>query len=208
MIRTFSEAVKEGVAGETTPKQFDLLEKIFNASNFMMQLLENLLDVSKIESGKIDLDKNLQDINILAKEQVELNRHLAEKKNIQFDLFLEESGMVSFDSAAISQVMSNFITNAVKFSPPNTTVKISTSLEKGWIRFSVQDQGPGLSREDQDRLFQEFQTLGAKPTGGEKSTGLGLAIAKKLIHLHEGKIGAISELNKGSEFYFSLRVEV
>ncbi len=207
MIRTFSEALKEGVAGDPTPKQLDLLEKVFNASNFMMKLLENLLDVSKIESGKINLEKKLQNINALATEQVALNTHLAEKKNITFDVKLSDIPFVSFDNGAISQVMSNFITNAVKFSPENTTIKITTTLEEGGVRFAVSDQGPGLSDEDQKLLFQEFQTLSSRPTGGEKSTGLGLAIAKKLINLHQGEIGAISELNRGSEFYFSLPLD-
>ncbi len=207
MIRTFSEALIEGVGGNTTPKQLDLLQKVFNASNFMMNLLENLLDVSKIESGKINLKKKLQDLNALVKEQIEMNQHLAERKNIILAVQQTDLPAVSFDSGAISQVISNFITNAIKFSPENTAITVKTNLEEGRTRFSVSDQGPGLSDEDQKLLFKEFQTLSAKPTGGEKSTGLGLAIARKLIHLHDGEIGAKSKLNQGSEFYFYLPLE-
>ena len=111
---------------------------------------------------------------------------------------------VSFDNGAITQVMANFITNAIKFSPPETEVMVATDIHEEHIRFSVRDQGPGISEDDQKLLFREFQTLSARPTGGEKSTGLGLAIAQKLVHLHGGRIGVASELGKGSTFFFML----
>jgi len=83
-------------------------------------------------------------------------------------------------------------------------IYLSMENLKNEIRFSVCDEGPGFSKEDQKLLFGEFQTLSAKPTGGEKSTGLGLAIVKKLVHLHKGRVGVSSESGKGSTFYFTL----
>lgn len=207
MIKTFSEVLKDGTIGEVNEKQKEVSEKIFNASNFMQGLLENLLDISQIESGKIDINKELQDLNTSAKQQVDLIQLLADKKNIQVHLDPGELPKVSYDTRAINQVLGNLIGNAVKFSPPKSKVLVTTEKLDESIRLSVHDDGPGLSSEDQQLLFKEFQTLSARPTGGEKSTGLGLAICKKLIHLHNGQVGVSSELGKGSTFYFSIPLD-
>ena len=133
-----------------------------------------------------------------------MNQLVADGKNIQLHFDPGTLPAIPYDTSAITQVMGNFIGNAVKFSPPNSKVLITTESLDDFIRLSVHDEGPGLSKEDQQLLFKEFQTLSARPTGGEKSTGLGLAICKKLIHLHGGQVGVSSELGKGSTFYFSL----
>ena len=204
LIRSFSEILKDESVGAITSKQKDLLVKIFNASKFMQALLDNLLDISKIESGKIELSKKVQDLNTIVRQQVELSQLLADKKNIDLDLKLDNLPPISFDQDAITQVIGNFIGNAIKFSPANTKIIVATKNQGGNIRFSVCDEGPGISEDDQKLLFKEFQTLSAKPTGGEKSTGLGLAITQKLIHLHSGQVGVQSRLGVGSTFFFTL----
>ena len=204
LIRSFSEILKDESVGTVNSKQRDLLVKIFNASNFMRALLENLLDISKIESGKIELCKKVQDLNLLVGQQVEMSQLLAEKKKIGFELRLGDLPPISFDQDAITQVIGNFIGNAIKFSPSNTKVIVTTENQGENIKFAVCDEGPGISEEDQKLLFKEFQTLSAKPTGGEKSTGLGLAITQKLIHLHSGRVGVESQLGEGSTFFFTL----
>ncbi len=206
-IRSFSQIIQDGTVGEVNPEQKEMLGKIYNASTFMKALLENLLDISKIESGKIELESQIQDFNLTVRQQVELNQLLAKKKNITLYLTLSDLPPVSFDEGAIIQVLGNFIGNAIKFSPPNTAIFITTEKTEHDVRFSVRDEGPGLSKEDQELLFKEFQTLSAKPTGGEKSTGLGLAIAKKLINLHQGEVGVETKLGGGSTFFFSLPLE-
>lgn len=206
-IQAFSQIMQEGTVGEVNLEQKDMLGKIYNASTFMKALLENLLDISKIESGKIELDKQIQDFNLTVREHVELHQLLARKKNITLNLRLSDLPPLAFDRGAIIQVMGNFIGNAIKFSPPNTEIFIATEKAGDGIRFSVRDEGPGLSAEDQVLLFKEFQTLSAKPTGGEKSTGLGLAIVMKLINLHQGEVGVDSKLGKGSTFFFTLPIE-
>lgn len=207
LIRSFSEIIQEGTVGDVNPEQKDMLGKIYNASTFMKALLENLLDISKIESGKINLEKRVQDFNQTVRQQVELNQLLARKKNITLQMGLSDIPPLSFDQSAIIQVIGNFIGNAIKFSPPNTNIFIATEQTENGIRFSVRDEGPGLSEEDQKLLFKEFQTLSAKPTGGEKSTGLGLAIVKKLITLHQGEVGVESKLGRGSTFFFLLPID-
>ena len=204
LIRAFSEILKDESLGTINKKQRDLLEKIFNSSTYMNTLLENLLDISKIDSGKIELHKTVQDFNETIKEQAGLNQFIANKKEIKLHLELGKIPLFAFDNSAIIQTINNFIGNAIKFSPRNSNIFISIEIKNGKLLFSVRDQGPGLSQGDQKLLFGEFQTLSAKPTGGEKSTGLGLAIVKKLIKLHGGEVGVTSKLGQGSTFSFTV----
>lgn len=204
LIRSFSEILLGGSIGKINEKQKGLLEKIFNSSEFMRVLLENLLDISKIESGTIELDKTVQDINVTAKKQMDLFELLAQKKQIKLHLKMEKIPPFAYDKNAVVQAIGNYIGNAIKFSPEKIIIYVSTEIQENTVKFSVRDEGPGISQEDQKLLFGEFQTLSAKPTGGEKSTGLGLAIVKKLIKLHGGEVGVISELGKGSTFFFTL----
>ena len=206
-IRSFTEIIKDGMVGDVNDEQKDMLGSIYNASIFMKALLENLLDISKIESGKIELEKQMQDFNLLVRQQVELHQLLAKKKNIALHLNHGEIPPFPFDQSAMIQVIGNFVGNAIKFSPPNTHIYIATEKTEGGARFSVRDEGPGLSQEDQKLLFKEFQRLSAQPTGNEKSTGLGLAIVKKLINLHEGEVGVHSTLGEGSTFFFILPIQ-
>jgi PAS domain S-box-containing protein len=206
IIRSFSEVLKDERLGKLNAKQKELLGKIFNSSDYMKSLLENLLDISKIESGKIELDLKFQDLNLLVETQFELNQLLANKKDIQLHLQVEEIPPVPFDENGVVQVIGNFIGNAIKFSPPNTNIYIQTKKKENNVHFSVKDEGPGISDEDQKLLFGEFQRLSAQPTGGEKSTGLGLAIVKKIINLHGGEVGVQSKLGDGSTFFFNLPI--
>ena len=207
LIRSFSEILIGESIGKVNEKQKGLLEKIFNSSEFMRALLENLLDISKIESGTIELEKTVQDINEITKKQMELFELLAEKKNTKLHLEMEKIPPFAFDKNAVIQAIGNYIGNAIKFSPENINIYISTEIEDNKLKFSVRDEGPGISQADQKLLFGEFQTLSAKPTGGEKSTGLGLAIVKKLIKLHGGEVGVSSELGAGSTFFLTLPLD-
>ncbi|MFQ5443053.1 MAG: ATP-binding protein [Nitrospinales bacterium] len=204
LIRAYSEILKDGLIENINETHQKLAEKIFNSSEFMKTLLENLLDVSKIESGKFVLNKNDENLNSLAKHQVEIHQFISHKKNIEICLDLGEIPLVHCDKNAIIQVMGNFIDNAIKYSPANTKIHVSTAKDGEGIRFSVRDEGPGICTNEQKLLFGEFQTLSTKPTGGEKSTGLGLAIVKKLVTQHEGEVGVFCELGKGSTFFFVL----
>ncbi len=205
IIQSLSEVLLENSqSGVMHKNQIKLLGKINSSSKHMAVLLNNLLDISKIESGKIELNKKAQDFNLILENQVELNQLIADKKRIRLNIKLGNIPSLSVDKNAMVQVIDNFISNAIKFSPPDTRIDIGTDNTGNEIRFWVRDQGPGISREDQELLFGEFQTLSAKPTGGEKSTGLGLAIVKKIINLHGGKVGVSSEPGKGSTFYFTI----
>ena len=207
LIRSFSEAMLAGEVGDINEKQKSFLQKMFSSSNFMTDLLNNLLDYSRIESGRIELDIKTQDFNQTISQQVEVGQFIAKKKNIRLQMELGNVPDIPFDKHALVQVVNNYISNAIKFSPPGSQIHIATELQNGNVKCSVKDEGPGISEEDQKLLFGEFQTLSAKPTGGEKSTGLGLAIVKKIVTLHGGKVWVHSTLGKGTTFFFTLPVQ-
>jgi|GEM_PF-2094362 len=204
LIKSYSEILKDDLMGKIHPTRQNFLEKIFASSKFMESLLDNLLDISKIESGKYDLNKKQENLNVLTKSQIGTHELIAKKKNIQIVLDLGNIPTIDCDKNAIIQIMGNFIGNAIKFSPANTTITVRTAPEDNAVLFSVTDEGPGICQEEQKLLFSEFQSLSTKPTGGEKSTGLGLAIVKKLIHLHGGNVGVKCDEKKGSTFFFRL----
>lgn len=205
LIQAYSEAlIQRDSFGPLTEKQEKFLKSVYSSSKEMAFLLNDLLDISKIESGKCVLEVNKADFNALLKKRFELHQLMADKKNIRLHLDLGQVPVFSFDENRIMQPVDNLISNAIKYSPPESNVYISTHYKGNLLEFSVRDEGPGLSPEDQKLVFGEFQTLSAKPTGGEKSTGLGLAITKKIVTLHGGEVGLTSKPGKGSTFYFTI----
>lgn len=202
LITAYSEALGSGYSGDLKENQKKLTSAIHDASREMTALLDDLLDISKIESGKIVAKKNEGDFNELVRKRVELNRVIAHHKKIAIEFNPGSFPPFPFDKIRLIQAIDNLIGNAIKFSPQSSRVHIATERRDDKVKFSVQDEGPGISEEDQKLLFETFQTLSAKPTGGEKSTGLGLAIVKKIILLHGGEVGVSSQLGKGSIFFF------
>jgi len=204
LIKSYGEILKDDLQGKIHPTRENFLKKIIASSEFMESLLDNLLNISKIESGKYDLNMKEENLNALTKGQIDTHELIAKNKNIKIAFDMGKIPMIFCDKNAIVQIMGNFIGNAIKFSPSDTIITVRTAREGNAVRFSVSDEGPGICQEEQGLLFNEFQTLSNQPTGGEKSTGLGLAIVKKLIHLHGGKVGVSSEFGKGSTFFFDL----
>jgi signal transduction histidine kinase len=172
----------------------------------MRNLIADLLDVNAIEQGKFRVRKERCDIKSLIEQGLEQNQSAATRKQIAFRIGISEGLWVTADSAAALQVLDNLISNALKYSPPNTTVHIHALPEKEHVVINVRDEGPGISETDQKKLFQKFTRLTARPTGGESSTGLGLAIVKKLVEAMSGSIQCISALGAGSTFVLRLPV--
>ena len=139
-----------------------------------------------------------------------MNQLLADKKDIKIVLEAEDPALsFNFDEKYLAEVVDNLLTNAIKFSNPGSRVIVRVSvLPNENIRTDVIDEGIGIPADEQHKLFQYFQKTSTEPTGGEGSTGLGLAIAKKIVSIHEGRIGVKSEPGKGSEFYFELPRQV
>ncbi|MDP6735548.1 MAG: hybrid sensor histidine kinase/response regulator [Nitrospinaceae bacterium] len=182
----------------------EFLEIIYSASGNMLALVNDLLNLSVIESGELILSLKLSSIGELIEERVRLYDYMAQGKNIKLLTSLEDIPEFSFDPQRIGQVLDNLLSNAIKFTPPGSRIHIHLKEINERIQVSVRDEGLGIKEEEQDKLFLPFGKLSSKPTGGEGGTGLGLAIAKKMIDAHHGEMKVRSETGKGTEFSFEI----
>lgn len=191
--------------GELNAEQQQFISVIRRNSDFMVQLITDLLYISKIDAGKLKLELQETDLINLLQRNIELNRHLLEQKQIRILFFAEDDfPNVLVDPSKIEQVLNNLISNAGKFSAPDTTVEVRALKGDTEVVISVKDEGQGIPADEVDRLFIPFENLSAKSTGGEQSTGLGLAIVKRVVEGHKGRIWVQSETGVGSTFSFSL----
>jgi len=202
-ILGFSQLLLNTAMDEEGRKEF--LTIINQVSEEMLVTLNDLLDISVIESGKFDLNKQANNFSDLVHYRVRLNSMRAQQKQIHIDTYVPNELNLNYDQERIGQVLDNLLSNAIKYSPPQTSIQVFAEVrDDGYLFLSVKDQGPGIPAAKKDRLFGTFEKLGVKPTGGEKSTGLGLAIVKKIILAHDGEVGVETEEGKGSCFFFSL----
>jgi signal transduction histidine kinase len=185
--------------------QLEMLSTIKASSEFMLWLIEDILDLSKIESIKVALRAELCDLKILAARHVATSRLIAARKKIHINLEIApDLPLVEADPRKIGQVLENLLSNAIKFSPPGATLGMKMLQTGERVRIAVRDQGPGIPEGELGMLFKPFQRTSVKPTGGEKSSGLGLAIASKIVEAHGGVIGVQSEIGVGSTFFVTL----
>jgi len=196
------------VAGPLNEKQTHYLARVRSNTHRLAGLINDVLDLSRIEEGKIDLQAERVSLAGLVHEVVETLKPLATEKEIVIRATIPESSLLVWaDRDKITQILTNLIGNAVKFIPTAGRVTVSGIIIDGeWVRVSVADNGPGIPLEEKDRVFEKFYQVaeagGAKPKG----TGLGLAISKALIELHGGKIWVESGLSLGSTFHFTLPI--
>jgi two-component system, OmpR family, sensor kinase len=204
-ILSCSDFLLEEAASVLNAEQLEFLSIIRSTSESMLHLIDDFLDVSAIESGRLRLDRRPSDPRQLLARTVALNAVLAQKKGIQVALEIE--GVLpelSLDEGKIAQVLNNLISNAVKFSQPGTRVAVRAAAADGGMRIEVRDQGPGIPEEERGKLFQPFGRTSVRSTAGESSTGLGLAIVRKIVEGHGGRIWVESRVGVGSAFLFTL----
>lgn len=177
------------------------VEEISQAARFMSELVEEMLDSSRVESGHVDLD--LQEIDLVqaARHAAKINQMRADRKQIRivFDSRVERAS-IRADAVKLRQIVNNLVVNAIKFSPPRSTVTIRVDSRTGNPVLEVADEGVGIPSEKLTAIFEPFTTVGSSGTAGEKSTGLGLAIVKQLVALHRGIVEVESEPGRGSLF--------
>jgi two-component system, OmpR family, sensor kinase len=191
--------------GPLTEEQRDFLEILHKSSLSMLTLVNDLLDLSHIESGRLELNKRKTDVKEFLLENQKLHTVMAERKKITLEYeYPQNEVRLYMDPDRVSQVINNLIHNALKFSPPDTEVKLTVEPSNREYVFGVHDFGPGIPKEEQDKLFKPFAKLSVRGTGDEKSSGLGLAISRIMVEAHGGRIWAESEVGTGSSFYFSL----
>lgn len=187
--------------------QKDYLDMIHSAAVEMFGLVNDLLDVSVIESGKLDIRPINASLEQVLMDRIKLSQVIANKKGIIIDTDIKQMAAIRFDPKRIAQVIDNFMSNAVKYSPQNSNIFVTMYVEDKHGCISVKDEGAGIPREEQSKLFGTFQPLSPTPTAGEKSTGLGLAIVKKIIDGHKGRLKVNSEPGRGSTFTFEIPLE-
>ena len=172
----------------------------------MLDIISNLLDVRKIEEGRMDLKLEPCDAQAMMEEVVSDYRQRAEQKDIALQINGPAGCKVKADTTAVRQILDNLVSNALKYSPPHTTVQCAVVQEKDAVSLEIIDQGPGLSEEDQQKLFKKFTRLTPLPTAGESSNGLGLWIVRRMAEAMNGEVFCRSKLGAGS--CFGLRLPV
>jgi len=200
----FSQVLREKLFGEMNEKQAEYLEDILSSANHLLSLINDVLDLSKIEAGQVELEVGTFSLKEALERSITTMRELAIKNGVQLELDADTSvDLVEGDERRIRQVIFNLLSNAVKFTPEGGRVDVSTAVENGEVQVAVRDTGPGIASEDQERIFEEFQQtdVGAEQREG---TGLGLALSKRLVELHGGRLWVESEVGKGSTFVFTL----
>ena len=206
-VRESIALILDGVVNPVEEKGKKVLEIAQRSIERLTKMINDLLDFSKLERGKMRLYIEPCDIQVLVDESIATLKSLADKKkiNIQFKP-KEDFPKVSCDGDRLVQVFTNLIGNAIKFTPEQGTISVDTEVIDSGVKVTVADTGSGIKQEDLERIFERFEQVKGTDSGGIKGTGLGLAICRELVKLHQGEIWAESELGKGSRFIVSLPI--
>ncbi len=205
----FVELVVEDIRNDRFKKEdvINDLSMVLKSGRDMVQLISDLLDISAIESGKVSLELHKENMYSILEECEKMNRKAAMVKNIALEIDKRpDLPQITVDKIRIVEVMNNLVSNAIKYTYPGGRVHVFCETEPSLVVTHIEDTGQGLSEKDLREIFTSFKKLSARPTAGETSTGFGLAIVKKIVELHHGKVWVDSQLGKGSRFSFSLPV--
>jgi signal transduction histidine kinase len=203
----FSQVLRQRLFGPINEKQEEYLDDILSSGHHLLSLINDVLDLSKVEAGQVELEVASFSLREALESGVVMVREPATKHGVQLSLELAPGvDLVTGDERRLRQVIFNLLSNAVKFTPEDGSVIVATSRVDGEVRVSVTDTGPGIAPEDRERIFEEFQQtdVGVQQSEG---TGLGLALSKRLVELHGGRIWVESEAGHGSRFVFTLPIE-
>jgi PAS domain S-box-containing protein len=205
-IRSALGVLMSGRLSEQPAKSQRLLEIAFENSNRLVRLLDNILDLERMKSGKVTIEKRLCNAADLMAQAVEVMQAMAEKAEIRL-LVKPTSIQLWADSDRILQTLTNLLSNAMKFSPPNTTVSLSATLQdEETALFEIRDRGRGIPDDKLETIFDRFQQVDASDSRHQGGTGLGLAICRSIVRQHGGEIWVESILGEGSVFYFTLPI--
>jgi PAS domain S-box-containing protein len=200
----FSELLGEELEGPLNEKQKRFIQHIHGDSMHLLDLINDILDLSKIEAGQLELRSEPFDLKAMVTESIASVRGLAEAKSIALETFLDVPMAIEADRLRVRQVLVNLLSNAVKFTPEGGRVCVEAGLRGAFMAISVVDTGVGIPREEHVSIFDKFYQVGATTKGVREGTGLGLAITKRLVEQHGGSIHVESERNRGSRFTFTI----
>ena len=201
----FSEVLQARMFGELNAKQAEYVDDIHDSGRHLLSLINDILDLSKIEAGRMELELSQFDLPAAVDNAVTLVRERAYRHGIELRSQLEEGvGEMVADERKVKQVLVNLLSNAVKFTQAGGTVEVRAFRTPGAVEIEVRDTGIGIAAADQEAIFEEFRRVSGDPARQVEGTGLGLSLAKRLVELHGGRIRVQSEVGKGSIFTFSL----
>jgi signal transduction histidine kinase/DNA-binding response OmpR family regulator len=196
----FSEVLLERMFGDLNERQEDYLQDIHAAGRHLLALLADILDLSKIEAGRMELDLTTFPLGDVINQSISLVRERASVHDMRLTLEAAESlGRVTADELRLKQVLLNLLSNAVKFTPDGGSVTVRARRDAKHIEITVTDTGPGIAPADQDRIFESFQQGERSATSGE-GTGLGLTLSRRIVELHGGRLWLVSAVGQGSTF--------
>lgn len=202
----FSELLAEELDGPLNDRQKRSVDHIHRDGTHLLELLNDILDLSKIESGRLELRPEIFDLHAVVEEAMAGLRPLARAKNIILESILETGDAIEADRLRLRQILVNLLSNAVKFTPAGGRVRVTASQRDGLAEIEVADTGIGIPQEAHAAVFDKFYQIGETTKGVREGTGLGLAITKRLVEQHGGNIELDSEPGKGSRFTFTIPV--
>jgi signal transduction histidine kinase len=201
----FSEALIEKMFGEMNEKQEDYLKDIHSSGEHLLSLINDILDLSKIEAGRMELELSDFSLPAALRNAMTLIRERAQNHGIALELRVDpQLGEIHADERKLKQIVLNLLSNAVKFTPDGGRVELDARMNGGSVEVSVKDTGVGIAEKDQEAVFEEFRQVGHDYTTKHEGTGLGLALTRRFVELHGGTISLQSEPGKGSTFTFTL----
>ncbi len=185
----------------------ELINELGSTADNLFKLLENLLNWSRIQMGKVQLEPNHFPLSQLVDMTIQVLESTAESKKVALINNTPLEGSVFADPNMLSTIFRNLLSNAIKFTPENGTVTITGELIEGGVKYQITDTGVGIAEKDQQKLFRIDVTHTTPGTADEKGTGLGLILCKEMVEKHKGEIWVMSEPGKGTTFYFTLMLE-
>ncbi len=204
----FSEVLQEKLFGDVNEKQADYLNDIHTSGKHLLGLINDILDLSKVEAGRMELDLATFDVATALSNAMTLVRERAQRHNVALRLDVAEGlGEISADERKVKQIVVNLLTNAVKFTPDGGSVAVTARRDSQGLVVAVRDTGIGIAPGDHEAVFEEFRQVGRSYLNKQEGTGLGLSLTRRFVELHGGRIWVESEPGKGSTFTFTLPVK-
>lgn len=200
----FSELLSEELEGPLNEKQKRFVQHIHTDSLHLLELINDVLDISKIEADRLELRPEAFDLTALVAESLASVRSLADAKSHKLETALDVPTALEADRLRIKQVLVNLLSNAIKFTPEGGRIRLEARMQKSFVVVSVTDTGVGIPPEEHESIFDKFHQVGATTKGVREGTGLGLAITKRLVEQHGGSISVQSQPQQGSTFLFTL----
>jgi signal transduction histidine kinase len=204
-ILGFSEVLAEKMFGELNQKQEEYIQDIRDSGTHLLSLINDILDLSKIESGRMELELTTFNLRVVLEKVLKLVEEQAQRQSIDISLEVDDRlGDITADEQKIMQVLLNLYSNSIKFTPDGGKVRIRAGIAEDHVKVSVTDTGIGITPENKKGIFEEFKKIRDRKTSDQREIGLGLALAKRFVELHGGWLGVESTVGCGSTFTFML----